>query len=510
MKFAIVTVTYNDAENLAQTMASVQGQTGADFVHIIVDGGSTDKTPNVFETLGREQDKFFSVTDSGVYDAMNQAINLLDDIAFDYVVFMNAQDTFFEDTSLQKIAASLDKSGRRPDIAIGPYDYVMSRGHEIRNSPGGAAALVKALKENRLSDCLSAMPGHQATYYSKSFIKGKAYDLSYAIAADHDLFLKAVLDGADIYNLLFPLCRYYSGGFSAQNMSRLEAEWRRIYVGAAASERDGIREFYRRDPSLPDGNNLIADNARLLDRGEHQIERSISKGHGYGRWLGEHQHIALIADTSLLTISLRNALEDQSVSISIDGEHRCEIDIEADVSKLQDVLVPVGKGHSLVELKFRRAARQPDVDKEDLSKELVSVYLTNLEAVKSFAVSTVDLLTDDQRGLLANIEDGRLQVNKGTRANPVTTALSFNHGRAREHKAAILLDVEAVEGELSVSTSNDTLFGKIDSVGRHVFGVSAPTCDGLCFSVLPSEVGGAAAATISNLQIISWQGSARE
>ena len=507
MKFAIVTVTYNDAKNLTQTMASVQGQTGADFVHIVVDGGSTDSTPEVFETLGREQDKFFSVTDSGVYDAMNQAIILLEDIAFDYFVFMNAQDTFFEDTTLQKIAASLDKSGRKPDIVIGPYDYVKGRGCEIRNTPAAPATLLKALKDNRLSDCLGAMPGHQATYYAKSYIKGKAYDLSYQIAADHDLFLKAVMDGADIYNLLFPLCRYYSGGFSAQNLNRLDAEWMRIYVGAGASEREGMREFHRRNRSLPDGNRRIADNARLLDRGQHQVEKSIVEGDGFGRWLGQNQLVALIADTSLLMMSLRNALEDQSLSVSIDGEHRCDIALEADISKLQDVLVPVGRGHSLVELNFRQAGPQPGADEGGMDEALVSAYLTNLQAVKSFAMSAVDLLAEDQSSLLADITEGTLQINQGTRANPVTTVLSFDRDSVGEHKTAILVDVEAMEGELSVYSDNDQLFGKIEHAGQHILEI--PPSDKLCFSVSPSEADGTAAATISSLQIIGWRESAR-
>ena len=42
MKLSIITITYNNAEGLRKTLASVASQTFRDFEHIIVDGGSTD------------------------------------------------------------------------------------------------------------------------------------------------------------------------------------------------------------------------------------------------------------------------------------------------------------------------------------------------------------------------------------------------------------------------------------------------------------------------------------
>ena len=42
MKLSIITITYNNADGLRKTLASVAAQTFRDFEHIIVDGGSTD------------------------------------------------------------------------------------------------------------------------------------------------------------------------------------------------------------------------------------------------------------------------------------------------------------------------------------------------------------------------------------------------------------------------------------------------------------------------------------
>ena len=47
MKLSIITINYNNAEGLRKTLASVAAQTYADIEHIIVDGGSTDRSVEI-------------------------------------------------------------------------------------------------------------------------------------------------------------------------------------------------------------------------------------------------------------------------------------------------------------------------------------------------------------------------------------------------------------------------------------------------------------------------------
>ena len=302
MKFAIVTVTYNDGKNLAQTMASVKCQTYQDVMHVVVDGGSIDKTRDIFAQFSDGRDQFHEIVDSGVYDAMNQAIDILEDVDFDYCVFLNAKDTFFQDATLEKICQSLKHVDTQPDILVGPYDFVTGNKREVRNYPAAPGKIKQLLKENRLSECISSMPGHQATYYSKGFIKDKRYDLRFKIAADHNLFVNGLMSGAKIHNLLFPLCRYYSGGLSAQNLNRLQGEWLSIYADASFSEREGLREFNRRDRLLPGADMMLTDNAQLLGAA-FPIEGPYADGPGRGQWLTQSQLIALSTHTCLLYTS---------------------------------------------------------------------------------------------------------------------------------------------------------------------------------------------------------------
>ena len=44
MKITVITVTYNSAATLVDTLQSVAAQTHPDIEHLIIDGGSTDQT----------------------------------------------------------------------------------------------------------------------------------------------------------------------------------------------------------------------------------------------------------------------------------------------------------------------------------------------------------------------------------------------------------------------------------------------------------------------------------
>ena len=71
MKITIITVSYNSAATIADTMRSVVRQTHSDIEHIIVDGGSTDDTLSIVQAHGSRVAHVVSEADKGIYDAMN-------------------------------------------------------------------------------------------------------------------------------------------------------------------------------------------------------------------------------------------------------------------------------------------------------------------------------------------------------------------------------------------------------------------------------------------------------
>lgn len=59
MKFSIITITYNRAHLIGETIQSVLDQTHADFEHIIIDDGSTDDTKSVVNSYNDARIKYY-------------------------------------------------------------------------------------------------------------------------------------------------------------------------------------------------------------------------------------------------------------------------------------------------------------------------------------------------------------------------------------------------------------------------------------------------------------------
>ena len=103
MRFSIITVVYNDLDNLKKTCRSVSRQTFDDYEHLIIDGGSDDGTLDFLKSFSASDShvRFISEKDNGIYDAMNKAIAMAEG---DYILFLNAGDRFHERDTLSKIA----------------------------------------------------------------------------------------------------------------------------------------------------------------------------------------------------------------------------------------------------------------------------------------------------------------------------------------------------------------------------------------------------------------------
>jgi len=75
-KISIITVVFNDAENLESTISAIQKLTYSNLEYVIVDGGSTDGTLDVIRQYETVPDRWISEPDKGLYDAMNKGMEL--------------------------------------------------------------------------------------------------------------------------------------------------------------------------------------------------------------------------------------------------------------------------------------------------------------------------------------------------------------------------------------------------------------------------------------------------
>ena len=89
LKISIVTVSYNAAETIEQTISSVVNQTYENIEYIIIDGGSTDGTVDIIRKYEDRIAYWVSEPDKGIYDAKNKGI---DAATGDYIYFLGADD----------------------------------------------------------------------------------------------------------------------------------------------------------------------------------------------------------------------------------------------------------------------------------------------------------------------------------------------------------------------------------------------------------------------------------
>ena len=90
-KVSIITVCYNAAATIGETLESVAAQEGVEIEHIVVDGDSTDGTQSIVNEHLSDKNLFISESDKGLYDAMNKGVQMA---SGDTIAFLNADDVY--------------------------------------------------------------------------------------------------------------------------------------------------------------------------------------------------------------------------------------------------------------------------------------------------------------------------------------------------------------------------------------------------------------------------------
>lgn len=119
MKISIITVTYNSAETVEDTIQSVVNQTYPDIEYIIVDGLSKDNTLDIVKKYGDKIAKVISEKDKGIYDAINKGVDLA---TGEVVAILNSDDLYSHNRVIESIMKTFTDSGA--DAVYGDLVYV--------------------------------------------------------------------------------------------------------------------------------------------------------------------------------------------------------------------------------------------------------------------------------------------------------------------------------------------------------------------------------------------------
>jgi glycosyltransferase involved in cell wall biosynthesis len=213
----IITVVFNGAETLRDTIESVMKQSYDNIEHIIIDGGSSDATVDILRQFDHVIDYWLSEKDGGIYDAMNKGITLC---SGDYVGMLNSDDMFADENVVQNI---MDR------FCMTKVDAVFSCLNIVDKNN-----LKKTLRKYRVTKFNSAllrigvMPPHPTFYCKRScYAEVGMYKTDYKIAADFEMLARLLIRQKISWSFIDRVTvTMRSGGLSDSGlMTRVTLNW---------------------------------------------------------------------------------------------------------------------------------------------------------------------------------------------------------------------------------------------------------------------------------------------
>ena len=210
MKISIITVCFNSEETIVSTLNSVLSQTYDNIEHIIVDGGSIDRTLDILNQYKFKNKVIISEPDGGIYDAMNKGIKLA---SGDIITILNSDDIYQSPSTISQVMKDIDKN---PDKDIFLGDVVFFN----KNNFTKIFRYYSAKNFHRKLLLEGIMPPHPSSFIKKKiYIKYGLYNKSLSIAADFEMFLRLFLvNKLEFFYTNKVIVRMRSGGKSGKNL----------------------------------------------------------------------------------------------------------------------------------------------------------------------------------------------------------------------------------------------------------------------------------------------------
>lgn len=181
MKISIITVAYNSAKTIEDTIQSVLSQDYNAIEYIIIDGGSTDGTMDIVNRYQDQISIIVSEPDKGIYDGMNKGVALA---TGEVVGILNSDDFYANPTVLSHIATKFDS---KTDAVYADLVYVdqIETDKVIRKWISGIYEQ-GAFKKGW-------MPPHPTLFVKNEIYKKfGSYSLKLRSAADYEFMLRVI------------------------------------------------------------------------------------------------------------------------------------------------------------------------------------------------------------------------------------------------------------------------------------------------------------------------------
>jgi glycosyltransferase involved in cell wall biosynthesis len=207
MRVSVITVSYNSAATIGETLTSVAAQTWPDVEHIVVDGASTDGTLAVVERLGGHVARVVSERDRGIYDAMNKGIAIA---TGEIICFLNADDHYANANVLDMVTHAMAAGDL--DAALGDVEFF------VDTNPRRFTRRYRSsrFRPDRLA--WGWMPAHPALFVRRRvFDRVGSFAIDYKIAGDYEWIARAFHQGTLEFQWLpAVLVHMQAGGISTR------------------------------------------------------------------------------------------------------------------------------------------------------------------------------------------------------------------------------------------------------------------------------------------------------
>ena len=241
-KISVITVCLNARRHITRCLASVAGQKRASVQHIVVDGLSTDGTVDIVSSFPHVS-LLISERDDGIYSAMNKGLR---HVTGDYVIFLNADDCFLDETVLSDVVDFLENNP--VDLAYGSILVQTPYADDFIFSPRGGLEEFETL-------AIDPLP-HQGTFARRRLYQDVGgFSRRFRILADYEWFLRVFASpGVTFARIPRTIATYSMAGASADPAKRLPEFFRiqqeSALFGSASSANLKLSLFQQRITDL--------------------------------------------------------------------------------------------------------------------------------------------------------------------------------------------------------------------------------------------------------------------
>jgi glycosyltransferase involved in cell wall biosynthesis len=211
LKVSIITVSFNSAKTIADTIDSVLSQDFPEIEYIIVDGCSTDGTVDIIRQNENRISQWISEKDQGMYDAMNKGIAMA---TGDVIGILNSDDVYMNTHVVSDLMRLMQS--QNTEVVFADLILVDSSNQNkvLRYYDSGR------FHPNKFK--FGWMPAHPTVFVKRELYQrvGK-FSTTYQIAADYEMLIRMLaIEKASYAYYPKPVVRMRSGGASTSGISR--------------------------------------------------------------------------------------------------------------------------------------------------------------------------------------------------------------------------------------------------------------------------------------------------